>query len=63
MLLIKNSIIMVRHLWYREDFELVYRFQCSEPHGDRCTIDCKTRANFADESAGLVADNIRNEGK
>jgi hypothetical protein len=40
----------------REDFYFDDRL-----HGDRCTAGCGAHTNFADESACLKADNVRNE--
>jgi hypothetical protein len=48
-------------LFYREDFYFVEGSYCSAVHGDWCTVGCKTRMNFANESACLMADNIRSE--
>jgi hypothetical protein len=46
---------------YMEDFHFVDRFHGSALHDDRCTAGCGTHTNFADESACLTADNVRNE--
>jgi hypothetical protein len=46
---------------YRENFCFVDRLHGSAPHGDRCTAGCEAHTNFADESACLTADNVRNE--
>jgi hypothetical protein len=46
---------------YREDFYFVDRFHGSAHHGDRCTAGCEAHTNFADESACLLADNVRND--
>jgi hypothetical protein len=46
---------------YREDSYLVDRFHGSAFHGDRCTAGCEAHTNFANESIGLLTDNIRNE--
>jgi hypothetical protein len=48
---------------YREDFYFVDRFYGSAFHGSRCAASCEAHMNFADESAYLTADNVRNEGK
>jgi hypothetical protein len=32
-------------------------------HGDRCVACCERYTDFADESAFLMADNVRNEGE
>jgi hypothetical protein len=42
---------------YRKVFYSVVWFHGSALHGDRC----ETHTNFADESAFLTADNVRNE--
>jgi hypothetical protein len=47
---------------YREDFYFVVRFHGSALHGDQCAACCETHTNFAEESACLTADNVRNEG-
>jgi hypothetical protein len=44
-----------------EDFYFVDRLHGSALHGYRCTAGCETHTNFADESASLTADNVRNE--
>jgi hypothetical protein len=46
---------------YREDFYFVDRFYYSALHGDRGAACSEKHTNFADESACLTADNIRNE--
>jgi hypothetical protein len=46
---------------YREDFYFVDRFHGSALHSDRCAAGCEAHMNFADESACLTADNVRNE--
>jgi hypothetical protein len=48
---------------YRENFNTVDRVYGSTLHGGRCAACCKAYRNFADESACLTADNIRNEEK
>jgi hypothetical protein len=45
---------------YREGFYLVDRFHSCALHGDRCTAGCEAHKNFADKSARLTADNVRN---
>jgi hypothetical protein len=39
----------------------VDRFHASALHGGRCAACCEVLTNFADESACLTADNVRNE--
>jgi hypothetical protein len=36
-------------------------YLCWPVHGDRCTAGCEINTDFADESACLTADNVRNE--
>jgi hypothetical protein len=48
---------------YKEDFYLVDQIHGSALHGSRCAACRKARANFIDESAWLVADNVWSEGK
>jgi hypothetical protein len=63
---VAGEIVLVCHyVWVsihidREDFYFVDRFHGSALHGDRCSA---AHTNFADESACLTADDIRNEGK
>jgi hypothetical protein len=40
---------------------LCWPLHCSALHGDQCTAGCEAHTNFADESACLTADNVRNE--
>jgi hypothetical protein len=42
-------------------FLLTWRVHGSALHGDRCTAGCEAHANFAYESACLMADNIQNK--
>jgi hypothetical protein len=46
---------------YREDFYFVDRLHGSALHGERCAASHEEHMNFADESAGLTADNIWNK--
>jgi hypothetical protein len=46
---------------YREDFYFVDQLHGSVLHGDRGTACYQAYTNFADESAYLMADNVRNE--
>jgi hypothetical protein len=46
---------------YREEFYSVDRFHGSGLHGDRCAACCDAHMNFANKSACLTADNVRNE--
>jgi hypothetical protein len=46
---------------YREYFYCIDRVNGSAHHGDRCAACREAHANFADESACLTADNVRNE--
>jgi hypothetical protein len=46
---------------YREVFYLVDRFDGSALHGNRGVACREAQTNFADESACLTADNVRNE--
>jgi hypothetical protein len=46
---------------YREDFYFVDRFHGSALHGDRGAASREEHTNFADESACLTTDNVRNE--
>jgi hypothetical protein len=46
---------------YREDFYFVDRFHGSALHGDRGAACREAPMNFADESARMMADNVRNE--
>jgi hypothetical protein len=48
---------------YREDFYFVDRFHGSALHGGPCNACCEAHMNFADESAYMTADKIRNEGR
>jgi hypothetical protein len=45
---------------YREDFILVDQFHASALHVDRDVACREANTNFADESACLTADNVRN---
>jgi hypothetical protein len=44
-----------------EGFYLADRFHGSTLHGARCTAGGEAHTNFADESACLTSDNVRNE--
>jgi hypothetical protein len=46
---------------HREDFYFVDWFHGSALHGDRDAACREEHTNFADESASLTADNVRNE--
>jgi hypothetical protein len=46
---------------YRDDFYFVGRFHGSALHGYRGAVCCETHTNFADESACLTADYVRND--
>jgi hypothetical protein len=46
---------------YREDSYFVDWFHGSLLHGDQCTTGCTAYMNFADESACLTPNNVRNE--
>jgi hypothetical protein len=46
---------------YREYLYCVGRALDSALHGDRCAACREMHTNFADESACLTADNVRNE--
>jgi hypothetical protein len=48
-------------LFYREDFYFVEGSHGYAVHGDRCIAGCKAHTNFVNESACLMADNVRNE--
>jgi hypothetical protein len=45
----------------RGDFYVVHRFHASALHGSWCATYCKAHLNFANESAWLLANNVRNE--
>jgi hypothetical protein len=49
------------HYLYREDFYFVDWFHSSALHSNQCAACCEAHVNFADESACLMADNVRNE--
>jgi hypothetical protein len=60
---IKELQIMQHYLknnLYQEDFYFVDQFHSSVLHGNRCTTGCKAYMNFANESACLTSDNVRN---
>jgi hypothetical protein len=46
---------------YIEDVYFVDRPHGSAIHGSRCTAGCEAHTYFADESACLTADDVRNE--
>jgi hypothetical protein len=46
---------------YGEGVYFADRFHSSALHGYRCIIGREVHMNFADESACLTADNVRNE--
>jgi hypothetical protein len=46
---------------YREDLYFVDQIHGSVLHSDQCTAGCMVHMNFTNESACLMADNIRNE--
>jgi hypothetical protein len=46
---------------YREDFYFLDRFDGSALHGNRGVACREAQTNFADESACLTADTVRNE--
>jgi hypothetical protein len=48
-------------LKYKEDFYFVDRFHGSVLHSDWCTAGFEMHTNFVDESACLMANNVRNE--
>jgi hypothetical protein len=48
-------------LKYREDFYFVDWFHGYALHGDKCAACHEAHTNFADESACLTTDSIRNE--
>jgi hypothetical protein len=66
---VTGEIILVCHyVWvsihiYREDFYFVDPFHGRALNGDRCAACCDAHTNFADESACLTADDVRNECK
>jgi hypothetical protein len=49
------------HGLYRDNFTLLQWFHGSTLHGDRCAAFHNVHTNFADESACLKANNVRNE--
>jgi hypothetical protein len=55
------TFLRVKWLKYWDDFLFVAWFQGSELHGGWCAVCYEAQTNFADESAGLTADNVRNE--
>jgi hypothetical protein len=59
--LVVSTLLCVFILFLQVGFLLTWRVHGSALHGDRCTAGREAHANFADESACLMADNIRYE--
>jgi hypothetical protein len=47
------------YIMYRKYFYFVDRFHSSVLHGDWCAACREAHTNFAEESARLMADNVR----
>jgi hypothetical protein len=62
---LKIVILELKHVClsvlYREDFYFVDRFHGSALHGDGGAACQEAHTNFADESACLTTDNVRND--